>query len=66
VSFSPTIPEKTYLGDPSALIGALVETYFAHAYNASLLLRRLTFTDDLATEAVRPDILLSVCAFAAK
>jgi hypothetical protein len=66
VSFSPAISEKTYLGIPSALIGPLVETYFAHAYNAPLLLHRPTFTDALAAEEVRPDILLGVCAFAAK
>jgi hypothetical protein len=66
VSFSPAISEKTYLGIPSALIGPLVETYFAHAYNASLPLHRSAFTDALANEEVRPDILLSVCAFAAK
>jgi hypothetical protein len=66
VSFSPAISEKTYLGIPSALVSPLVETYFAHAYNASLLLHRPTFTDDLAAEVVRPDILLSVFAFAAK
>jgi hypothetical protein len=66
VSFSPAISEKTYLGIPSALIGPLVETYFSHAYNTSLLLHRIAFTDALAAKAVRPDILLSVCAFAAK
>lgn len=63
---APTISQPTYLGIPSALVGPLVDTYFTYAYNASLLMHRGNFTEALTANAVRPEILLSICAFAAK
>lgn len=63
---APTISQRTYHGIPSALVGPLVDTYFTHAYNASLLIHRGSFTEALTANVVRPEILLSICAFAAK
>ena len=60
------ITEKSYVGIPSALISVLVELYFSHVYNSSLLLHKPTFLQNLATGTVRPQVLLSVCAFATK
>ena len=60
------ITEKSYIGIPSALISVLVELYFSHVYNSSLLLHKPTFLQDLVTGTVRPQVLLSVCAFATK
>ncbi|KAI1113204.1 hypothetical protein F5Y14DRAFT_418642 [Nemania sp. NC0429] len=63
---APTISQQTYLGIPSALVGPLVDTYFTYAYNASLLMHRASFTEALTANVVRPEILLGICAFAAK
>ena len=60
------ILEKSFVGIPPTLIPLLLEVYFSHIYNASLLLHRPAFLRGLAADAIRPDVLLSVCAFAAK
>jgi hypothetical protein len=69
---SPTHTDSTpstsdqYLGIPSSLLYKLVEVYYDNVYNATLLLHKQTFLDSLAAGTVRPHIVLSVCAFAAK
>ena len=65
-SVPQSLTDKSYVGIPSALVSVLVELYFSHVYNASLLLHKPTFLQSLAAGTVRPQVLLSVCAFATK
>jgi hypothetical protein len=44
----------------------LVDLYFETAYNASLLLHKQSFLEQLALGTATPHIVLSVCAWAAK
>lgn len=53
-------------GIPVKLMYELVSIYFSHVYNATLLLHRSTFLQQLAANEVRPHIILSICAFASK
>lgn len=55
-----------YCGVPQTLLWELVEIYFTHAYNASLLLHKDTFVHSLRAGTVTPHVLLSVCAWASK
>lgn len=45
---------------------ALVEVFYSHVYNASLLLHRDLFLKQLDEGKVVPHVLLSVCAMASK
>ncbi len=54
--------EKGSLGVPDSLVPILVELYFDHAYNASLLLHRRSFRDAVAAGTVRSDVMLGICA----
>lgn len=45
---------------------ALVDVYFEHAYNASLLLHKGRFLESLGAGTVEAHLILSVCAYAAK
>jgi hypothetical protein len=69
----PTTPPATpsilgsenYLVDiPSSLVSSLVDVYFSHVYNASLLLHRQTFERELSSGTAKSHVILSVCAFA--
>ena len=67
--FSPTSlirrpTEDASLGIPKPLLAALVDVYYSHIYNASLLLHRKTFQQALAAGTADPAVVLSVCAFA--
>ena len=44
------------------MVSVLVELYFDHVYNASLLLHRPSFTSAVASGTVRRDVLLGICA----
>ncbi|KIH87586.1 hypothetical protein SPBR_05175 [Sporothrix brasiliensis 5110] len=55
-----------YCGVPQTLLWELVEIYFTHMYNASLLLHKDTFVHSLRAGTVTPHVLLSVCACASK
>ena len=56
--------EDNSLGIPKPLIAALVDTYYSHIYNATLLLHRKAFQRALAAGTADPAVVLSVCAFA--
>ena len=58
--------EDSYLGIPRNLVLTLVEVYYDNVYNATLLLHKRTFLESLSAGIVRPHIILSVCAWAAK
>jgi hypothetical protein len=61
------LPKDTlYLGISESLMYTLVEIYFEHSYNASLLLHKARFMDALARRAVEAHLILAICAFAAK
>lgn len=60
------LPEKAYIGIPSPLLSELVEIYFSHVYNASLLLHKSRFKQAVRSQTVQPHVLLSVCALASK
>ncbi|OAQ82132.1 fungal specific transcription factor domain-containing protein [Purpureocillium lilacinum] len=51
-------------GIPSSLLPKLVDLYFAHVDNASLLLHRPSFVQSLSTGSVTKHVVLSVCALA--
>ncbi|ERS98385.1 hypothetical protein HMPREF1624_05169 [Sporothrix schenckii ATCC 58251] len=57
---------SAYCGVPQTLLWELVEIYFTHGYNASLLLHKDTFVHSLRAGTVTPHVLLSVCAWASK
>ncbi|QKX61162.1 uncharacterized protein TRUGW13939_08309 [Talaromyces rugulosus] len=60
------IPEKRYFGVPSALLPTLIDLYYTHLYNASLLVHRPSLASALESETIRIDVLLSICALASK
>lgn len=60
----PSIQEN-HLGIPKALLSHLIDVFYSHIYNASLLLRKSDFLDSLARGTARHHLVLSVCAFAA-
>ena len=60
----PPLPEKTLLGIPDSLVAALVDVYYSHVYNASLLVHRASFLQALKTGIADPAMVLSICAFA--
>lgn len=55
-----------YQGVPPSLVPILIDLYFENVYQSDLLLHKPTFLQALANQAVRPHILLSVCAWGAK
>ncbi|OAA56300.1 Transcription factor [Niveomyces insectorum RCEF 264] len=55
-----------YCGVPEALFWHLVDIYFTHAYNATLLLHKPSFVNSVHAGTVTPHVLLSVCAWASK
>lgn len=61
---NPATPEKTSLGIPNSLVTTLVDVYYTHVYNASLMLHRTSFLQQLESGTVAPALLLSICAFA--
>lgn len=62
----PRLPaHEHYLGIPKTLLSSLIDVFFSHIYNASLLLRKGDFLDSLAKGTARHHLVLSVCAFAA-
>ncbi|OQU99385.1 Fungal specific transcription factor domain-containing protein [Cladophialophora immunda] len=60
------MPEKRYHGIPSGLLPVLIDLYFTYYYNGHLLIHRPSFTQALERETVRLDLVLSICALAAK
>ncbi|KAF2102508.1 hypothetical protein NA57DRAFT_52077 [Rhizodiscina lignyota] len=58
--------QGAYCGVPQALIWDLIEIYFSHIYNSSLLLHKSSFLQDVRSGTVTSHVLLSVCAFASK
>ncbi|KIX09067.1 uncharacterized protein Z518_00145 [Rhinocladiella mackenziei CBS 650.93] len=59
-----SISDEYCLGIPSSLVRTLVEVYYSHVYNASLLLHKRSFLEALASGTARPHVVLSVCAWA--
>jgi hypothetical protein len=55
-----------YLGVPKALISTLIQVYYDNVYNATLLFHKASFLQSVAAGTVRPHVVLSVCAWAAK
>ena len=62
VPISPT--QEHYLGVPAALLSNLIDVFFSHIYNASLLLHKPLLLESIASKSARPHVVLSVCAFA--
>lgn len=63
----PRVPlNGDYPGVPKAMVSILVHVYWDNLYNASLLLNKRVFFEALETGTVRPHIILSICASAAK
>lgn len=60
---SNSISEVHQLGIPSSLVSILVELYYSHVYNASLLLQKRCFLEAMADGSVSPHVILSVCAW---
>ncbi|QPC79169.1 hypothetical protein HYE68_009921 [Fusarium pseudograminearum] len=58
-------PDENCSEIPSSLVNALVELYFNNVYQSSLLLHKASFIKSLADSAVRPHVLLSMCALGA-
>ena len=56
--------ENTVLGIPDSLVTTLVDVYYSHVYNASLLVHRPTFLQALKAGNANPAVVLSICAFA--
>ncbi|KIL85329.1 hypothetical protein FAVG1_11284 [Fusarium avenaceum] len=54
-----------YQGVPPSLVPILIDLYFENVYQSDLLLHKPTFLQALANQAVRPHILLSICAWGA-
>jgi hypothetical protein len=63
-SLAPSGPD--YLGIPVSLIPELIEVFYSHSYNASLLLHKELFLKGLAEGTFTGHVLLSVCAIASK
>ncbi|KEF54552.1 uncharacterized protein A1O9_08994 [Exophiala aquamarina CBS 119918] len=62
----PTLPAQDhYLGIPRTLLSSLIDVFYSHVYNASLLLHKQLFLQSLTRRTARPHLVLSVCAFAA-
>lgn len=57
--------QEHYLGIPSTLLSSLIDVFYSHIYNASLLLHKRLFLESLTRGTARPHLVLSVCAFAA-
>lgn len=60
------VSEQYFLGIPPTLLSALVETYYACVYNASLLLHKEAFLAAVSDGTARGHVVLGVCAIAAK
>lgn len=60
------ISEKKYFGVPSTLLPTLIDLYFKCIYNARLLFHRPSLEVALEAQSVRSDIVLCICAMAAK
>ncbi|KAL1961575.1 hypothetical protein VTN77DRAFT_1427 [Rasamsonia byssochlamydoides] len=65
-SLVPNAAAESSLDIPSSLLSGLVNTYFSHLYNASLLLHKPTLLQELAKQKFKPQVVLSVCASASK
>ena len=61
-----TVETQAYYGVPQTLLWDLVDIYFSHAYNASLLLHKKSFLQSLRSGTVHSHVVLSVCAMASK
>ncbi|KAF5585435.1 hypothetical protein FPCIR_8311 [Fusarium pseudocircinatum] len=61
---SNVLPLAFSFGIPEPLLMKLVDLFFSHAYNATLLLHPTSFRKALLAGRVREDIVLSICAFA--
>lgn len=61
-----TVEPQPYYGVPQTLLWDLVDIYFSHAYNASLLLHKKSFLHSLRSGTVNSHVALSVCAMASK
>lgn len=57
-------PEKNLLGIPSSLVATLVDVYYSHVYNASLMVHRASFAQELKSGTASPAMVLSICALA--
>ncbi|KAG9500780.1 hypothetical protein J7337_006460 [Fusarium musae] len=55
-----------FQGIAPSLVNTLVELYFDNVYQSTLLLHKATFLQSLTEQAVKPHILLSICAWGAK
>ncbi|KAH8697046.1 hypothetical protein BGW36DRAFT_160144 [Talaromyces proteolyticus] len=56
--------EERYHGIPSSLLLDLVEVYYAHVGNASLVLHKRSFLEQLEAGIACPHVVISVCAVA--
>ena len=65
-SISRPLTSDHYLGIPKPMVSMLVDVYWDNLYNANLLLHKDVFLEALVEETVRPHIILSICASAAK
>ncbi|EWG42668.1 hypothetical protein FVEG_04420 [Fusarium verticillioides 7600] len=54
-----------FQGIAPSLVNTLVELYFDNVYQSTLLLHKATFLQSLTEQAVKPHILLSICAWGA-
>lgn len=61
-----SLTNDCYLGIPKVMVSTLVDIYWNNLYNASLLLHKRVFLEALESDSVRPHIILSICASAAK
>ncbi|UZP41761.1 hypothetical protein NXS19_009577 [Fusarium pseudograminearum] len=61
----PMTPDENCSEIPSSLFNALIELYFNNVYQSNLLLHKASFINSLADSAVRPHVLLSMCALGA-
>ncbi|KAH7246538.1 hypothetical protein BKA59DRAFT_200794 [Fusarium tricinctum] len=54
-----------YQGVPPSLVPILIDLYFENVYQSDLLLHKPSFLQALTNQAIRPHILLSICAWGA-
>ncbi|KAF4466647.1 zinc finger transcription factor 1 [Fusarium albosuccineum] len=59
-----TISTTQTIGVPSTLLFKLVDLYFSHVYNASLLLHQPSFIQSLSQDTASKQVVLSTCAIA--
>ncbi|KAF5233563.1 hypothetical protein FAUST_8107 [Fusarium austroamericanum] len=61
----PQTPDENCSEIPSSLVNTLIELYFNNVYQSDLLFHKASFIKSLADSAVRPHVLLSMCALGA-